>query len=250
MRAVTLLLLPMVAIGCKSAPDLPGEDGDADGGLGTGGGTGGAAGVDESRLDRSVDEGPCGYPGPGPNGYGTEVGERVANTDGIEIIDCEGNELQLADFFCERDDDYGDYNRAILLNIGAGWCAPCQEETQDELPELYEELHDQGVEFVQIMFQDWDALNPTKSFCSDWKSGTWRVGMGGEEVDLGFTLEFPVLLDRTNDFMSIYMSNPQAQTPINILMDANANIRWVLAGEKPANLRQQIELVMSSPYEP
>lgn len=244
MRSASLLCCSVLSIACKAPPDFD----DADGGSATG--DDGSGGVDEALLDRTVDEGPCGYPGPGSNGYGTDVGERVANTAGIEIIDCDGNEFQLADFFCKRDDDYGDYNRAILLNIGAGWCAPCQEETQDELPGLYDELRDRGVELLQVMFQDWEALNPTTSFCNDWKSGLWRVGAGGEEVDLGFDLEFPVLLDRTNDFMSIYMSDPQAQTPINILMDANANIRWKLAGEKPASLRQQIELVIAEPYGP
>ena len=152
--------------------------------------------------------------------------------------------VQLADFMCPRPS--GKSNRAILVNIGAGWCLPCQAETL-EFPELYAEYHDQGLEIVQVMFQDWEALAPTGSFCDEWSSGDWSSGSSP-----GVALEFPVLIDQVFDWGSIYLQDPASATPINMLIDANGNIRWKLVGQQPPLdvLRAQIELVIEEPYAP
>lgn len=242
--------------GCAPPPDLGNDD---DAGSDTQApppttsadesGSGGEGDLDPAQLDRSEDLGPCGYPGPGPNGYGTEPGQRLANNTGFVLETCDDQPVQFADLMCPRDD--GIHNRGILLNIGAGWCRPCQEETL-EFPELYEEFHDQGIEIVQVMFQDWDALAPTGSFCEDWTSGQWAVGAGGAVEDQGIVLTYPVLLDQVFDWTSIYLQDPEAATPVNLLIDANGNIRWKLEGQKPSlqTLRAQLNLVISDPYAP
>ena len=64
-------------------------------------------------------------------------------------------------------------------------------------------------------------------------------------------LPFPVLVDQTNEWTGVYLQDPQAATPINMLIDANGNIRWKSEGEKVGLnvLRTQINAVLNSPYE-
>jgi thiol-disulfide isomerase/thioredoxin len=203
--------------------------------------------LDVDRLDREASEGPCGYPSPGGRGYGTAVGDRLANSRGFSLVACDGDAVSLADFMCERTSGRADYNRGVFINIGAGWCGPCQEETL-EFPEIYDEFHGQGIEFVQVLFQDWDAQAPTKTFCTDWSTGKWD-GENGER-DVGIEIEFPVVLDQVFDWTSIYLQDPQAATPLNLLIDANGNIRWKSEGQKVGmqTLRTQFDLVLQDPY--
>jgi hypothetical protein len=204
--------------------------------------------LDPARIDRSAPGGACGHPGPGDVGYGTAVGERLANNGSLALVDCLGEPIELSDFFCERDDEYGDFNRGVLVNIGAGWCAPCQEETL-EFPDLYAEYHARGIEFVQVLFQDWHAQAPTASFCTDWRSGEWT---DGESESHALDLAFPIVLDQRFEWTSVYLQDPAAATPLNMLIDANGNIRWKLEGQKPDGdaLRTQFELVIAEPYAP
>lgn len=244
-------MVASTALGCAPPPVIPGSDDTGAQASGDGDSTAGAAmdgaALDPLMLDRSESAGPCGYPGPGDAGYGTDVGQRLADSGSFELIDCEGNPFSLADFMCEREG--GGYNAGVLLNLGAGWCGPCQEETL-EFPEVYEEYHSRGIEIVQVMFQDWDAQAPTRSFCSDWSEGQWRTGADGSVQDVGVRLHFPVLLDQINDWTSIYLQDPQSATPVNILIDANGNIRWKLEGQQPELdlLRAQFDLVLADPY--
>lgn len=228
------------------ASDPTAASSDAGGSEDTGEHSSGAAlpALDMAKIDRSSDEGPCGYPSEGPNGYGTAVGERLENSAGFSLVDCDGNTIELADFFCPRSGE-ADFNRGILINIGAGWCGPCQEETL-EFPELYEEFHDQGIEIVQVLFQDWSAQAPSKGFCEDWRTGQWS----GDVVDAGVSLPFPVALDQVFDWTSVYLQDPQSATPVNMLVDANGNIRWKSEGQKVPlqTLRTQFNQVLQDPY--
>lgn len=261
-QSFVLLLFSSPWLACAPPPDLGGADtgavnASADGMDGADGADdtatdddGGGEGVpgadlDVALLDRSAPGGECGFPTAGDAGYGTAVGQRLENNAAFQLIDCEGNTLQLADFLCEREG--GGYNAGILLNLGAGWCAPCQEETL-EFPELYAEYHDRGIEIVQVMFQDWTAQAPTKSFCEDWSTGMWNAD--GSSTDVGLSLQFPVLVDQVNDWTAIYLQDPQSATPVNMLIDANGNIRWKIEGQKPdvATLRAQFDLVLANPY--
>jgi thiol-disulfide isomerase/thioredoxin len=211
-----------VMSGCAPPPDV--EDGSGD--------------LDASRLDREED----GYPGAGARGYGTEVGERLANSDGLQLRDCNGELRDFKQFFDVRDD--GTHNRGVLVNIGAGWCGPCQEETL-EFVDVYADYHEQGIELVQVLFQDWASQAPTEQFCEEWRTGQWE----GDSVDLD--LAFPVFIDPINDWTSIYLQDPASATPINLLVDANANIRFKSEGIKlrPDDLRTQLDLVIGAPYD-
>lgn len=191
-------------------------------------------GLDPSLLDRSEPVGPCGYPGPGEGGYGVEVGQRVAD---FTLKNCDFEDVQFAELLCPRDDAYGDYNRAILLTIGAGWCEPCIEETATLMPQLWDPLHGEGLEIVQVLFQDGAGLPPTTSFCDAWSS---------ELNDP--PLLFPVLLDQTGVWSEPFVEAPGAAIPISMLVDANANIRWKVVGENPMDTHARALEIMASPY--
>lgn len=243
-------------LGCAPPPELgpsmataAGEPGDSTADEGDAGDPDEGAGValDETRLDRTEGVGACGFPSPGDAGYGGEVGQRLANNDGLRLVGCDGEAVELADFLCER--AAGGYSAGILVNIGAGWCGPCQDETL-EFPELYEEFHGRGIEIVQVLFQDWTAQAPTRAFCEDWSAGRWLVGDDASKEDVGVRIEFPVVLDQTGDWTARYLQDPESATPVNMLLDANGNIRWKAEGQKPdlATLRAQLELVLADPY--
>jgi thiol-disulfide isomerase/thioredoxin len=192
--------------------------------------------VDVERLDRSAAIGECGYPGPGPKGYGTALGQRIAN---FSLVDCELEAVEFADFFCERDDpssEYTDYNKAILLSIGAGWCEPCKEETADLL-EVHAALREQGLAVVQILFEDDQAMPPTSSFCRVWRDELYGAPLG-----------FPVWLDQTFEWASAYLLDPLSATPVSMLIDLNGNIRWKVEGQNPPDTHEQAVLVLAHPY--
>lgn len=218
-----LLLSAVVTVACadSDAVNRSGDDG----------------ALDPELLDREVNLGPCGYPSAGDTGYGLEIGHRLDDISGL--IDCDGNPVQLADSFCPREDDYGDYNRVVLVSLGAGWCGPCIEETEHLMGDVYVPLHDDGVEIVQILFQDEQGLPPTKSFCMQWREETFDD-----------PLAFPVVLDQTATWSDEVLSETGGALPMNFLLDANANIRWRALGENPADLVEQIEAVRSAPYGP
>jgi len=193
--------------------------------------------VDEARLDRSEALGECGYPGPGPNGYGTEVNQRIAN---FGVVDCELEAVEFADLFCPRDAPspaYADYNKAILLSIGAGWCEPCKTKTAELMPEIYDPLYEQGLAVVQVMFQDEQAMPPSSSFCRIWRDELFDEPLG-----------FPVWLDQSFAWADEFLLDPQAATPVTMLIDANGNIRWKVEGQHPKDTYEQALLVLSSPY--
>jgi thiol-disulfide isomerase/thioredoxin len=237
-RAVVVVVaIATPSIACAPPPELAGHLGGD-----------GADAIDVARLDRDAAGGACGFPSAGDAGYGVDVGHRLANNAELALSDCDGDDLELADFFCERDD--GDFNRGILISIGAGWCGPCQEETLEFAP-LYEEFHPRGIEVVQVLFQDWNAQAPTTKFCNDWRDGQW-IGTDGDEIDARTRLPFPIALDQVFAWTGGYLSDPASAVPMNILVDANGNIRWKIEGQKPdpAVLRSQFELVIQEPYAP
>ena len=61
-------------------------------------------------------------------------------------------------------------------------------------------------------------------------------------------LEFPVLLDQTFSWADDYLVDIQAATPVTMLIDANANIRWKVEGQDPDDTLEQAQAVMATPY--
>jgi thiol-disulfide isomerase/thioredoxin len=193
---------------------------------------GALAPLDESRLDRAADcllgGAECGYPSEGPNGYGTEIGDRMEN---FALVDCAGNQREFAEYF--QANENGDRNRAVLFSLGAGWCEPCKEETE-ELPGVLDDYRSRGFDVVQVLFQDWMSAAPTRMFCDEWVAE--------------YGLDHVVLLDQTWTFYPTYLQDVMASTPVTILTDANGTIRYKLEGQKPPNLGLEIEQILAEPY--
>ncbi|GEM_PF-4128281 len=193
--------------------------------------------AEEGGLDRAepclLPSASCGYPSAGDVGYGFKKGDRFAN---FVMVDCAGDEQEFAQFFSPNYgsedplDKLPNHNLAIMLTVAAGWCKPCIEETK-QLPELYASHVDRGFELVQVLFQDTLALPPTTSFCAEW----------AETYDLPFL----VLADQIGDLSSDLLGDKGL--PVNLLVDANANIRYFLAGETPKGIKDEIAAVLEDP---
>ncbi len=98
-----------------------GADSSSGGGEESSGSTGEAI---DPNLDREApnildDPNLCGYPGPGPNGYGGLIDQqRFPN---FVLEDCGGNQREFAEFFCRREDEYEDFNHAFIVVFEAVW---------------------------------------------------------------------------------------------------------------------------------
>jgi len=98
-----------------------GADSSSGGGEDSSGSTGEAI---DPNLDRSApnildDPSLCGYPGPGPGGYGGFIDQqRFPN---FVLEDCGGNQREFAEFFCRREDEYEDFNHAFIVVFEAVW---------------------------------------------------------------------------------------------------------------------------------
>lgn len=187
----------------------------------------GASGELDREADCLLSDEACGYPGPGAQGRGFNLGQRMEN---FVLTDCEGTEREFAEFFQAREDDYGEHNRVHLLSLAAGWCQPCIEETQT-FPALYAEAHPRGLELVQVLFQDAQAQPPTLSWCRDWRDT--------------YGLENPVFADQIGDLSNALMHS--GGLPVTLLIDANANIRFVEIASIPMDIEGEIEAVLESP---
>jgi len=202
-RRVVLPLLAAAAFGCGSSPSSP------PGPTGTGGPT----------SQASCDERPTPpgwtYP-PGP--YGTEVSQRFAD---FTLDDCDLRAVRFADWLSEAE--------LVLVNVGAGWCQPCIEETRTIMQNIYSPFCGRGLRIVQIMFEDERSRPATSLFCRQWRDA--------------YMLTFPVLIDPTFDWSRIYFAGG-AQTPLNLLVDKQAVIRYRSVGVAPADLAQRIDALL------
>jgi len=147
--------------------------------------------------------------------YGVDVGDQFEN---FSLADCDGNEVWFDQLLMDAE--------AVLFNVGAGWCAPCVEETETIDPLIFQPLCGRGLRVVQVLYQDQDSAPATSLFCKRWRSK--------------FGLSFPVLKDPQFLTRTFFEEAPASQTPLNLLIDKQGTIieRWVAA--PPANLDQII----------
>lgn len=188
--------------------------------------------LDPEQLDRSEDVGPCGYPGPGPQGYGFEVGQRLAP---FSLITCEGEPVEFAELMCPRDDTTA--NRAIMLHIVSTWSAPAQDQTQ-ELEPTYAPWYAEGFELLEVMLE----TSPTEPIDPD-TCILWR--------DEAFGAPLPFLVTRDPHDPQPSWSAPlleDAAVPVTLIVDANANIRWLGLYSSLEQLEGVVESVLDAPY--
>jgi peroxiredoxin len=145
--------------------------------------------------------------------YGTALGDIVED---FSFEDCDLNPVRFGDVLSQ--------SSLTLFNVGAGWCEPCIEETEDLDATIFREYCDDGLRVVQVLFQNERNERADAVFCEQWKE---RYG-----------LSFPVLIDplfETNKFFD------SAQTPLNILVNPQGEIVYFETGTPAFDLPEQIE---------
>lgn len=160
---------------------------------------------------------PAGWTYPsGP--YGQEVGDTFEN---ITLDDCDGNPVSFGDILSESE--------LVLFNIGAGWCAPCIEESAKLDATVFRPHCGRGLRVVQVLFEDDRSRPATKFFCNEWKNR--------------YTLSFPVVVDPLFKTEK-YFSSVQSQTPVNFLIDSAGTIVFKETGTPAADLPQRIDQLL------
>ncbi|RMH39116.1 MAG: hypothetical protein D6689_17495 [Deltaproteobacteria bacterium] len=152
--------------------------------------------------------------------YGGEVGQYLPDFD-ASITDCDGNPVSLYDIVSQAE--------LTLVSIGAGWCEPCITESQTLDADVFRAFCARGLRVVQVLFEDAQSRPATKLFCSEWKQR--------------FALSFPVTVDPLFTTRALFDSI-QAQTPLNLLVDATGKIVFKETGTPGEGLPDQIDALL------
>jgi len=192
---------------------------------------------DFDQLDRSVecaaipfpDDGECGFP-EGP--YGFEEGSIIEN---LELFDCMGNQVQLAQYIPQVGSP-GLETRGVVLGVGAAWCMPCAVEA-GEWAENFVDQYDPDIQFLQAL--DEGAVGAaTMEICAGWSA-------------TNASDKFPILY--TPDQASLQLKiegGSGSPLPFTMIFDANANIRFKKTGEVVDSgvLSIQLDALINNPY--
>ena len=227
-RTSLILICSAVAYAAACVPSIP-PCGEAHGTEGIG------PFPDEAQLDRTEDcklsEDPdCAYPG-GP--YGFSEGDVI---DNFVVKGCDGQDVEFAEFLNRRADT-GELNRGVILALGAGWCVPCQEEAM-HFAEIAAEHRDEGIEFIHLLHQDFQAPNPPNAdTCSVWYEDLAQQ-------------QYPILYDPTDSVDELIKPPGDDSLPWVLAVDANGHIRFKEGGQAidPAVLDSHIKALVGNPY--
>jgi len=132
----------------------------------------------------------------------------------LELTACDGTKATLDVHRCS--------GKITLYSIGAGWCEPCKAETP-LLQATRDKLKPEGVEIVQILFQDAKANPATTLFCQIW-SDTYGLTM-------------PLYIDPTASTLDYF---DQVVAPLNLIVDRNGKVLWSVTGVIPQDLEQTL----------
>jgi thiol-disulfide isomerase/thioredoxin len=207
MRTPAAACLVLALGGCGD--DTPAGEGAGTAGA-SGGGTGGAGGVGgpggAGGAAAAAGSAPC-LPAAEPFGTDPAAGHSFPD---VQLTACDGKKQSFDAIRCEA--------RLTLLSIGAGWCAPCKEETPD-LQVVHDTLSADGVQVVQVMFEDAGASPATTLFCQSW-------------VD-SYELTIPVFVDPAGNTLDWF---DEAVVPLNLAVDRDGKVLWALSGTIPPDL--------------
>jgi len=164
---------------------------------------------DFSRLASFDDAGDSG---------GVAVGQRL---ESFSLETCDGEPLSLEQLHGGAE--------ALLINVAAGFCIPCAEESATLEAKVFRAYCGRGLRVAQILFAD-DLARPTTSlFCGQWRD---RYG-----------LSFPVLKDPLFSSEALY-GGELVETPLNIIVDRDGVVRYRSSGDVDPDLTTPIEEVL------
>ena len=154
-----------------------------------------------------------GYPA-GPFGY--NVGDTMKN---FTMKDCDGNDISLKDYFPNA--------KAVFINQSAGWCSVCRSEVT-RMETMYQDYKEEGLVILQPMYQNDSGAAANAAFCKSWRDQ--------------YSLTFPVLVDDQNYFGPYHpnFATGQMATPLNMILDANMRIVYVVEGLMPQSLEGMV----------
>ena len=204
-RAATVLLAVALA-GCGSGSDgAAGGDAVAatDAGLTP---TPAACGLTAPPIGWTYPEGP----------YGGGVGEVFAD---FALQDCDGNPVSFGELLGGAE--------LVLFNVGAGWCQPCIDETEELEAKVNQRFCGRGLRTIQVLFEDDQSRPATKLFCRQWRES--------------FGLTFPVVVDPLFTTERYFEA---AQTPLNLLVDKAGVIRFRATGKPPSDFEDRIDQLL------
>ena len=193
-RSIWLSFLTLV-LGCSNAPPACGQPG-------------AACALEPTPACFSYPAGP----------YGIHEDQTL---ESFEYADCDGERVALDQLVSQAE--------LVLVNVGAGWCAPCIEETQTMEAEIFRRFCGRGLRVVQVLFEDRDLEPASSVFCQ-----TWRDRYG---------LTFPVLRDPLFTTQRLF-EDAATQTPLNLLIDRNGVIVHREVGTAAEGLIEVIDALL------
>jgi peroxiredoxin len=171
----------------------------------------------------------CGSGGTSGGGGDTHF---ITGSDGIATVG-KGERADAPDLSGETVDgkqlDVDDYKgKVVVLNVWGSWCPPCRAEAKN-FQKVYEDVKDQGVQFVGINTRD-TSTGPARAF----------------EKEYGVT--YPSLYDPTGKLMLRFEKgtlNPQA-IPSTLVIDRDGKIAArTLQALSEEKLRSMLEPVLA-----
>lgn len=155
-----------------------------------------------------LDEGPMGahLPAEFPlTSYGVQEGDTA-----LDFTTCLKNTKK------EEFHLYGFLGKVVFLNLGAGWCSPCRDETA-EIERLYNEFRDEGLMVLMGLSEGWETGSaPDPTFLDEWSE------------QLGVT--FPVLGDAGWSLEQYYRPNQVGGVPLNLVISRDGVIQYNSVG--------------------
>lgn len=176
-----------------------------------------------------VDGAVCGYP-EGP--YGFDEGSVIEN---LELFDCQGNEVQLAQYIPQE--GLPDVQtRGVVLGIGAAWCMPCAVEAE-EWSTNFVDQYAGDIQFLQAL--DEGAVGAaTMEICAGWSTANADD-------------KFPILWTPDQASLQLKISGGGGSPlPFTLVFDANANITFKQTGAvvDAGVLEIQLDALINDPY--
>ncbi len=135
----------------------------------------------------------------------------------FELQNAAGESIRLSDL----------RGQAILLNIWATWCPPCQAE-MPAMQAVYEAYQEDGFVILAVNAANQDDRQAVLSFIQE------------------YSLTFPVLFDDTGSVAQTYLANA---LPTSFFIDRNGVIQEVVVGGpmSQALLHEQVQSLLEQP---